>query len=51
MVITRDGFFDPILTRIMDFFSCSPFNTAFIVLKLLPEVPEHAEMLRCDMIP
>ena len=45
MVITRDRFFDPILTQIMDSFSCSPSNTVFYVLKqILPDVPEYAEM-------
>ena len=28
-VIARDRFFYPVLTRIMDHFSCSPLNTAF----------------------
>ena len=33
-VITRDGFFYPILTRIMDSVSWSPLNTSFILEKL-----------------
>ena len=32
------------LTRIMDSLSCSPLDTAFYVLKMLPEVHEYAEM-------
>ena len=32
MVITRDGFFCPILTQIMDSFSCSPLNTMYLFL-------------------
>ena len=41
----RDRFFYPILTRLMDSFSCSPFNTSFFLLKKgFPEVPEYAEM-------
>ena len=37
--------FYPILTQIMDSFSCSLLNiTAFYVLKKLKEVPEYAEM-------
>ena len=46
MVIVRDEFFYPILTQIIDTFSCSTLNTAFIYLKKkLPEVPEYAKML------
>ena len=37
----RDGFFYPTLTRIMDFFSCSPL---FFIVNKLPEVPEYAKM-------
>ena len=44
MVIPRDGFFYSTLTQIKDSFSCSPLNTAFYVLKRLPEVPEYAEI-------
>ena len=44
-VITRDGFFYPTLTRIMDSFSCSP-QVLFIYLfkNKLAEVPEYAKM-------
>ena len=47
MVIVRDRFFYPILTRIMDSFSCSPLNTSFYIWKTwkkLPENPQKAEM-------
>ena len=42
MVIPRDGFFYPTLTRIMDSFSCSPLF--FFIVNKLPEVPEYAKM-------
>ena len=46
MVITRDGFFYPTLTRIIDSFSCTPlflFIYLFIYLFIL-KVPEYAKM-------
>ena len=45
------GFFNPILTFMMDSFSCSPFNAAFYVSKRLSEVPEYAEMHHDMMAP
>ena len=48
-VISRDGFFDLTLTRLMDSFSCSPLNIAFSGLKRIPDVSEYAEM-RHDMM-
>ena len=39
-MITKDGFFYPILTQLMDSFPFEPFNTAFLYL----EIPEYAEM-------
>ena len=46
MVIPRDGFFYPTLTRTMDSFSCSPlFLFNFIIfLNKLPEVPKYAKI-------
>ena len=52
MVIRREGFFYPILTRKMDTFSCSPLNTSFYIgkhKKMLPENPEYAEMRHGDV--
>ena len=45
-VITRERYFYPIPTRLMDSFSCSPLNTSFYIgkHKILPENPEYAEM-------
>ena len=43
MVISREGFFHPTLTRIMDSFSCSPLF--YLFSNKLPEVPELANML------
>ena len=34
----------PILTHIMDSFSCSPLNTTFLFTNRLTEVPEYAEI-------
>ena len=53
MVIARDGFFYPILTKIMDSFSCSPLNTSFHTRKTwksLPENPEYTEMPHSDVV-
>ena len=45
MVIPRDGFFNRILTRIMDYFSSSPlFFFIYLFQNKLPEVPEYAKM-------
>ena len=44
MVIKTDGFFYPILTQIMDSFSCSPLNTTASYFKKAPRVPECADM-------
>ena len=47
VMITRDKFFYPILTRTMNSFSCSPLNTSFYIgktWKRLPENPKYAEM-------
>ena len=50
----REGrIFYPILTRIMDSFSCSPLITSFILKKTwksLPENYEYAEMRHGDVI-
>ena len=43
MVIPRDGFFYPTLTRVMDSFSCLPLFF-FLFENKLPEVPEYAKM-------
>ena len=46
-------FFYPILTWIMNSFSCSPLNTSFYIgkpWKSLPENPEYAEMQHGDLI-
>ena len=42
MVIPRDRFLYPTLTRIMDSFSCSPLF--FLFENKLPEIPEYAKM-------
>ena len=44
-VITRDIFFYTILTQIMDLFSCSPLNTAFLFQNKLAEFSEYAKMM------
>ena len=45
MVIARDGFFYPTLTRIIDSFSCSPlFLFIYLFKNKLPEVPEYAKV-------
>ena len=50
-VTARDGFFCLILTRIMDYFSCSPPNASFYIeKKRLPETLEYAEMRHGDVI-
>ena len=50
-VLRRDGFFYPILTRIMDSFSYSQLNTSFILEKLkIPENCEYADMRHGDII-
>ena len=52
MVIVRDGYFNPILTRIMDSFSCSPLKASFYIVKTrkrFPENPKNADM-RGDVI-
>ena len=41
----RVGFFDSIMAQIMDSFSCSTLNSAFLFFNKLTEVPEYAEML------
>ena len=49
----RDGFFYPILTLIIDYFSCSPLSTAFSIGKIIkkaPENPKFAEMRHGDII-
>ena len=43
----------PTITLMMDNFSCSPFNTSFILEKTwkrLPEYPEYAVMRHGDII-
>ena len=41
----RDGFFYPILTEIMCFFSCSAFKTVFFyILKRIPEVLAYTKI-------
>ena len=45
----RDGFFYLSLTRIMDYFSCSPlflfiYLLIYVFYDTLPEVPEYAKM-------
>ena len=45
-----DGLFYPILTQIMDYFSCSPLNTSFYDEKNMKLLPEFDEMQQiCDM--
>ena len=44
MVILRDGILYPILTRIMDSFSCSPLNTSKKDFQKIPNTP------RCNMM-
>ena len=44
MVIPREGFFYPTLTRTLDFFSCSQLFFFYFFKKKLPEVPEYANM-------
>ena len=41
--------FDPILTLIIDSFSCQPLNTQFLYLKMLSEVRDYAEMRHIAM--
>ena len=41
--------FDPILTLIMDSFSCQPLNTQFLYLKMLSKVLDYAEMRHIAM--
>ena len=43
-------FFYPILTRIMDYFSCSPLNTAFYIGKQGNGFQKILNTLRCDMV-
>ena len=43
----RDGIFYPILTRMMDYFSCSPLNTSLILKKKTLKIQNT---LRCDMV-
>ena len=44
-MILRDRFFYPILTKIIDSFSCPPLNAAFLYFKKrFPEVHEQAEI-------
>ena len=50
MVIARDGFFYPTLTRIMDSFSCSPLHTSFYVGKYEKDFEKILNSLRCDMV-
>ena len=42
--------FYPILTRIMDSFSCSPLNTLFILEKRCKVIQKILNTLRCDMV-
>ena len=49
-VIARDGFFYPILTRIMDSFSCSPHNYSFILEKRGEYFQKILNTLRCDLV-
>ena len=42
----NDGFFNPILARIMDYFSCSPLNTSFYIGK---HEKVFLNTLRCDI--
>ena len=49
-LIMRDGFFYPILTLIIDYFSCSPISTAFSVRKSLKRLQKILNSLRCDMV-
>ena len=47
MVIPSDGFFYPLLTRIMDSLSCLSlflFIYSILLKNKLPEVPEYAKM-------
>ena len=45
MLIVKDRFFCPILTQIIDSFSCSSLNTTFFILKkAVTEVTEYAEV-------
>ena len=46
----QDGFFYPILTRIMDSVSCSPLKTSFILEKLEKDFQKILNTLRCDMV-
>ena len=53
MVIMRDGFFYPILTQIMDSFSCSPLHTSFLLKKNMQKAPrksQYAKMRQDDVI-
>ena len=49
-VIAMGIFFYPILTRIMDYFSCSPLNTAFYIGKKGNGFQKILNTLRCDMV-
>ena len=42
--------FYPILTRIMDYFSCSPLITAFYIGKHEKDLQKILNTLRCDMV-
>ena len=48
--MARDGFFYPILTWIMDSFSCSPLITSFILEKRGKDFQKILNTLRCDMV-
>ena len=49
-VIARDWFFYSILAQIIDYFSCSPFDTLFIYLKRLQEIPEYPDHARIQRV-
>ena len=44
LMTDSDRFFYPILTHIIDSFSCSQLNTEFLYVKRIQKVPEYAEM-------
>ena len=50
MVISKDGFFYPTLTRIMDTFSCSPLYTSFYIGKHEKDFQKILNTLRCDIV-
>ena len=43
---TNGDFFYPILTQIIDCFSCSPLNFAFLFKKKTSEVPDYVDMVQ-----